>query len=111
MYAYYLSDKRCTEITVEEPSDDFQQLKDALDIKLIWEAGFFKSIRKMIKLRQKGQKPTKVLVNKDNFDLLALDQEEILEIQQALKLKKQNILRCFELVVLSKLDSKDPIVH
>jgi len=36
MYQYYLDDKKCTEITVEDPSDDFQQMKDALDIKLIW---------------------------------------------------------------------------
>jgi len=28
-----------------------------------------------------------------------------------LKLKKQNILRCFELVILAKLDPKDPVVH
>ena len=28
-----------------------------------------------------------------------------------MKLKKQNILRCFELVILSKLDPKDLVVH
>lgn len=44
MYNYYLEDKKCTEITVEDPSDDFQQMKDALDIKLIWKEGFFKSL-------------------------------------------------------------------
>jgi hypothetical protein len=48
MYQYYLDDQRCTEITVEDPSDDFQQMKDALDIKLIWHAGFFRTVRKII---------------------------------------------------------------
>ena len=48
MYQYYLKDKRCTEITVEDPSDDFQQMKDALDIKLIWDTGFLTSIRNII---------------------------------------------------------------
>jgi len=43
--------------------------------------------------------------------MIVLDSDEILEIQEELKLKKQNILRCFELVILSKLDPKDPIVH
>jgi histone acetyltransferase 1 len=49
MYQYYLIDKKCTEITVEDPSDDFQQMKDSLDIKLIWKAGFFRSFRKIFK--------------------------------------------------------------
>jgi len=48
LYNFYLDDKKCTEITVEDPSNDFQQMKDALDIKLIWKGGFFKSIRKII---------------------------------------------------------------
>jgi histone acetyltransferase 1 len=48
MYQYYLDDKRCTEITVEDPSDDFQQMKDVLDIKMIWKAGFFKSFREIL---------------------------------------------------------------
>lgn len=48
MYQFYLKDKWCTEITVEDPSDDFQQMKDALDIKLIWNAGFLKSLRALI---------------------------------------------------------------
>lgn len=48
MYQYYLNDKKCTEITVEDPSDDFQQMKDALDIKLIWKNGFFRSFRHIL---------------------------------------------------------------
>ena len=48
LYNFYLADKKCTEITVEDPSNDFQQMKDGLDIKLIWQAGYFKSIRKII---------------------------------------------------------------
>ena len=113
MYQYYLDDQRCTEITVEDPSDDFQQMKDALDIKLIWHAGFFRTVRKIIAPSKIGQKRSvrQVYVNKDNFDSCVLDQDEILEIQEELKLKKQNILRCFELIVLSLLDPNDAVVH
>lgn len=95
-YNYYLADKKCTEITVEDPSDDFQQMKDALDIKLIWKGGYFKSIRNIIapKSQAKKQLSTKQpsvrtvsrvqkaggpFINKDNFDQIVLDQEEILE--------------------------------
>jgi hypothetical protein len=94
MYKYYLADKRCTEITVEDPSDDFQQMKDVLDIKLIWQAKFFRSIRKLhssktskinaastSRSQASSKKSTRtaatVFVNRDNFDQLVLDQEEI----------------------------------
>jgi histone acetyltransferase 1 len=62
MYQYYLADKKCTEITVEDPSDDFQQMKDALDIKLIWKAGFFKSFREIFNTK-KQQLGGKKLLN------------------------------------------------
>ncbi|CDW89701.1 mannose-1-phosphate guanylyltransferase [Stylonychia lemnae] len=108
MYNFYLADKKCTEITVEDPSHDFQQMKDALDIKLIWKNGFFESFRQVFK----GKSSLKSsIINKFNFDQLVLDQQEIANIQSLLKLKKQNILRCFELLILAKLDRKDPVVH
>lgn len=110
MYLFYLKDKRCTEITVEDPSDDFQQMKDALDIKLIWNAGFLKSLRHLI-LTKQGKIRKGPFINKENFDSITLDQDEILDIQDALKLKKQNILRCFELIILTLLDQSDPVVH
>ena len=70
MYTYYLHDKMCIEITVEDPSDDFQQMKDALDIKLIWQKGFFKSLRKVLK----GKTSLKSsCINRYNFDELLLD--------------------------------------
>ena len=65
MYNFYLIDKRCTEITVEDPSKDFQQMKDALDIKLIWKNGFFESLRKVLK----GKSALKnAVINRFNFD-------------------------------------------
>lgn len=65
MYSYYLQDKKCTEITVEDPSEDFQQMKDALDIKLIWKNGFFRTFRKALKGKT-GLKSGNI--NKFNFD-------------------------------------------
>ena len=34
-------------MVVEDPADDFQRMKDSLDIKLILKAGYFRSIRGM----------------------------------------------------------------
>lgn len=82
MYQYYLDDKKCTEITVEDPSDDFQKMKDALDIKLIVQNGFFRSLREILvpKKKKKVVETVKKLkfnagpfVNKDNFDKIQLD--------------------------------------
>ena len=70
MYQYYLDDKLCIEITVEDPSDDFQQMKDALDIKLIWKRGFFRTFRKTLKNKTGLKSCT---INKHNFDDLLLD--------------------------------------
>eukprot|EP00347_Sterkiella_histriomuscorum_P014339 403361250 len=108
MYNFYLVDKKCVEITVEDPSHDFQIMKDALDIKLIWKNGFFEAFRNMFKGKNSLKSSN---INKFNFDQLVLDQQEISNIQSLLKLKKQNILRCFELLILAKLDTKDPVVH
>ena len=51
------------------------------------------------------------MINKENFDQIVLDQDEIQDIQDELKLKKQNILRCFELIILTLLDKADSVVH
>ena len=42
-------------------------MKDALDIKLIWKKGFFRSLHNILK----GKKGS--LINKVNFDQLSLD--------------------------------------
>lgn len=34
-----------------------------------------------------------------------------MKIQKVLKLTKPRIIRCFELIILAKLDPKDPVVH
>ena len=46
---------------------------DLIEIKLIWKAGFFASIKKIFA----NKKPSKQLINIDNFDVLHLDNEEI----------------------------------
>ena len=67
-------------------------MKDALDIKMILRAGFFRSIRGLGLAN-----PCKYLKS-DSFKMCALDHKEINEIRIKLKLKKENIQRCFELL-------------
>ena len=80
---------------------------DLIEVKLIWSAGFFSSIKKIFK----SKKGFNTLINIHNFDQLHLDNEEIQKITKKLKLTKQRIIRCFELIVLAKLDPKDAVVH
>lgn len=107
VYDYYLKDKQCVEFSVEEPSDEFQSLMDLIEIKFLWQAGFFKSIKRLFK----NKRPSLKTINCNNFDDVYLDNEEIMQIQKVLKLTKPRIIRCFELIVLAKLDPKDSLVH
>ena len=79
-------------MVVEDPADDFQRMKDALDIKLILKAGFFRSIRNV------GLHNPEQMLNCESFKHINLDHKEIGEIRTKLKLKKENIQRCFELL-------------
>jgi len=80
---------------------------DLIEVKLIWQAGFFGSIKKIFK----SKKGVNTLINIHNFEELHLDNEEIQKITKKLKLTKQRIIRCFELIILAKLDPKDALVH
>jgi hypothetical protein len=53
-------------------------MKDALDVKLIWDNGFFENLRKVFKGKAHQVKSSNI--NKFNFDQLILDQEEIAKI-------------------------------
>jgi len=44
LYDHYLKDKKCSLIVVEDPAPDFQRMKDVVDLNLILENGFFKSM-------------------------------------------------------------------
>lgn len=55
IYDYYLNDKQCVEFSVEEPSDEFQSLMDLIEIRLIWNAGFFKQLKKLFKNKRPSQ--------------------------------------------------------
>ena len=48
IYAHYLSNPNCIEMTVEDPSEDFQAMKDVIDTKLIVRNGFFTVFHKML---------------------------------------------------------------
>lgn len=62
------------EFSVEEPSDEFQSLMDLIEIKLLWSAGFFKSIKRLFK----NKRPSQQTININNFDHVFLDNEEIM---------------------------------
>ena len=72
-------------MVVEDPADDFQRMKDALDIKLILKNGFFRSIHAL------GLYDPDVMLDCTLFKHINLDHKEINEIRTKLKLKKENI--------------------
>ena len=72
-------------MVVEDPADDFQRMKDSLDIKMILKAGFFRSIRDL------GLHDPEETLDTESFRHISLDHKEINEIRIKLKLKKENI--------------------
>lgn len=80
-------------------------MKDALDIKMILKAGFFRSIRGL------GLGDPKKYLRQDSFKMCGLDHHEINEIRNKIKLKKENVLRCFELLQIACLDPYDADLH
>lgn len=77
VYDHYLNvDKQCVEFTVEEPSDEFQSLMDLIEIKLLWQHGFFSSIKKLFK----NKRACHQFINIHNFDQLSLTNDEIARI-------------------------------
>ena len=90
---------------VEDPAKNFQRMKDALDIKMILRAGYFRSIRGL------GLGDPRKFLKPDSFKMCGLEHKEINEIRTKLKLKKENILRCFELLQIACLDPNDADLH
>ena len=67
-------------------------MKDALDIKMILKAGYFTCIRGL------GLYDPRKFLRQDSFKVCGLDHREMNEIKTKLKMKKENVLRCFELL-------------
>lgn len=75
MYHHYLKDSKCTQMIVEDPAPDFQRMKDSLDIKIILQHGFFRSIRKL------GLHDENKYLNSETFKNCILEYKEIAEIR------------------------------
>lgn len=80
---------------------------DLIEIKLIWTENYFSTFKKLFK----NKRLSSSYINHSNFDKLTLGQDEIGQIMKKLKLSKQRVIRCFELIMLAKLDPKDALVH
>ena len=80
-------------------------MKDALDIKLILKHGYFHCIRDL------GLHDPEEMLDCNLFKHCNLDHKEINQIKAKLKLKKENIVRCFELLQIACLDPNDQDVH
>jgi hypothetical protein len=103
IYSHYLRDRQCTLIVVEDPANDFQRMKDVVDLNLILQAGFFQSMQAI---------ENHEFLDMERFKLCNnLDHKEVSHIRQKLKLTKDNVLRCFELLLLAHLDPHDGKLH
>jgi histone acetyltransferase 1 len=105
IYNNYLRVQKCLTMIVEDPAEDFQRMKDGLDIKLILKSGYFRCLKGL------GLHNPTTYLTQEQFKVCGLDHREVNEIRTKLKLKKENILRCFELLQIACLDPEDTDLH
>ncbi|KAF8931192.1 acyl-CoA N-acyltransferase [Dissophora ornata] len=83
LYNDFCSRKEVREMTVEDPNDDFSDLRDKNDMKHLTAKGVFKDLQAPIKAAR------------------------IEEVAKAYKLTKRQAARCFELALLRNLDKRN----
>ena len=72
---------QCDEITVEDPSEDFQNMRDVYDIRLILKEGYFSMFKK------------RDTISMDTYEKYSLRKEEVKKIRQCLKLTKSRVYK------------------
>jgi len=85
IYNDLLKNKKCQEITVEDPSYEFQTMRDGYDIRLIFKFGFFSLFTKKFKKFEED------LITRKNYKEIELSKKEIEKIQSELKLTKSRV--------------------
>ena len=80
-------------------------MKDGIDCKTILKFGYFRSLRNL------GLEDPGVYLDCNKLKECALEAKEINKIRAVTKLRKEDILRCFELVLLACLHPTDARVH
>ncbi|KAF9913916.1 histone acetyltransferase 1, partial [Lobosporangium transversale] len=83
LYNDFCSRKEIREITVEDPNDDFSDLRDRNDMKHLTAKGVFKDIQAPIKA------------------------DRIAEVAKTYKLTKKQVARCYEMALLRNLDKRN----
>lgn len=103
VYEKILKDEDCIELTVEDASEDFQSLRDLLDVSYIIKSNF-------MAWAVKFQKASPELAE---FRNITLPEKEIEMIHNKLKLTKNQIHRVFEILKLAvgKMENPDYLLN
>ena len=80
-----LKNTKCYELTVEDPSYEFESMRDSYDIKLLINNGFFSVFRKQL------EDFADDVITSENYDEFKLTSSEIKKIKQKLKLTKSRV--------------------
>ncbi|EGR28703.1 hypothetical protein IMG5_170030 [Ichthyophthirius multifiliis] len=90
MYEHAQKDSKCNEITVEDPSQDFQIVRDIVQCEFVIKNNFWDWVQSVKKIN-KVEELEKIMIS------------NIQEIFQKTKIPKQQIQRIFEILILSKI--------
>ncbi len=81
-----LQNPKCYEITVEDPSFEFESMRDAYDIRLILRNGHFGIFRERLDDFSRDK------ITEENYRDFVLSKSEIEEIRRRFKLTKSRVL-------------------
>jgi histone acetyltransferase 1 len=85
IYKDMITADECFEITVEDPSDSFQSMRDIYDVKLLLKYDFFSIFKEVLKDFQKDK------ITKSNYHLFKLTRSEKNKIHKQLKLTHSRV--------------------
>lgn len=80
-----MKNKQCFEIIVEDPSCEFERMRDKYDIKLIINNGFFSVFEEKLKIFTFDK------ITSENYEDFKLQKNEIEKIKNKLKLTKSRV--------------------
>lgn len=104
IYQHYSTQSSCYEITIEAPSEGFQLMKDGLDLKILLPREEFKHIASRI-----GANPLND--SREVFDYSRSLTKEIFErLNKDTKIRKAQISRVFDIILLLAIDPENKAV-
>ncbi|KAG5373132.1 Histone acetyltransferase type B catalytic subunit [Yarrowia sp. C11] len=109
LFRRFHADPNVYEVTVEDPSEAFDDLRDRCDLKWLTDQGFSSEVFKMLQTTSaQGTKPGEVVVGKSKIVAGEFWTQWLEERRMKYKMVDRQFYRCFEMILLACLEVPSP---